>query len=166
MWSGGWCAFNVRSPTARLRLDSPGEARLQAATIVTGSDSHTRLDHVLEVQGLANDPQTTPAVREIAMRELAAMDEDKTVARHYVTAMSAALLDHLSRIATDQNRSEEVREDAASWATTLSETDQLTSAQRLHLVTRARTALDHLGEDHRSRREANRCLAGCWRKAG
>ncbi|TWE13075.1 ParB family chromosome partitioning protein [Rudaeicoccus suwonensis] len=86
-----------------------GKARQQAARAITGRDSSRSLDHVSEVQRLADDPATPKQVREIARRELAGMEADGTVYGHYLTVRAAASTVALGRLADDPAQPEMVR---------------------------------------------------------
>jgi ParB family chromosome partitioning protein len=66
-----------------------GDARAQAARAVTGRRSDFTLEHVLEIQRLANDPAASAHVRETAARELEALDRDHKVNRHYLVVKAA-----------------------------------------------------------------------------
>ena len=66
-----------------------GIARFQAAKAITGKRSEFTLEHVLEVERLANDPGTPDNVRTVAIRGLAAMDADGKVHGHYLTVKAA-----------------------------------------------------------------------------
>jgi ParB family chromosome partitioning protein len=66
-----------------------GDARAQAARAVTGRRSDFTLEHVLEIQRLANDPAASAHVRETAARELEAIEHDHKVNRHYLVVKAA-----------------------------------------------------------------------------
>ena len=66
-----------------------GAARRQAARAITGKDSSWSLEHVAEVQRLAEDPANSEQLRQIARRELAGMDADGTVNGHYQIVQAA-----------------------------------------------------------------------------
>lgn len=90
-----------------------GKARRQAARAITGRNSHTSLERVVEVQRLADDPDTSDLVRQVARRELAGMDADGRVYGHYLTVQAAASTDTLARLAADPELPETVRARAA-----------------------------------------------------
>lgn len=99
-----------------------GRARRQAARAITGRSSYWSLEHVAEVQRLAQDPDASEEVREVARRELAEMDTDGTVHRHYLTVRAAASTDALARLAEDPELPETVRSRAAGELDTLDRT--------------------------------------------
>lgn len=69
--------------------DHIGKAREQAAQAITGKKSFSALNHVLDVQHLAENPATPDQLRLIAQRELAAMDQDGKINPHYLTVQAA-----------------------------------------------------------------------------
>lgn len=68
---------------------SDRKSRAQAAQLVTGTNSYTRLEQVSEIQQLAAAPDTPPALREFAAAELSEMDADGTVFGHYQRVKAA-----------------------------------------------------------------------------
>lgn len=66
-----------------------GAARRQAARAITGKDSSWSLEHVAEVQRLAEDPASSERLRQIARRELAGMDADGKINGHYLAVQAA-----------------------------------------------------------------------------
>jgi ParB family transcriptional regulator, chromosome partitioning protein len=100
------------SPSVSART-AAGAARRQAARAITGRDSSWSLEHVIEVQRLAEDQSISESVREIARRELAAMDADGTINGHYLTVQAAARTDVLAALAEDPAQPQPVRQRAA-----------------------------------------------------
>lgn len=90
-----------------------GKARRQAARAITGRSSYWSLEHVAEVQRIANDQAVPESVRDVARRELAAMDADGTIHPHYLTVQAAATTDVLARLAGDPTQPATVRDHAA-----------------------------------------------------
>jgi ParB family chromosome partitioning protein len=68
---------------------SDRKSRAQAAQLVTGTNSYTRLEQVTEIQQLASTPDTPAALREFATAELSRMDADGTVFSHYQRVKAA-----------------------------------------------------------------------------
>jgi ParB family chromosome partitioning protein len=66
-----------------------GISSFQAAKAITGKRSEFTLEHVLEVERLAEDPATSANVRAIATRELTAMNTDGKVHGHFLTVRAA-----------------------------------------------------------------------------
>lgn len=86
-----------------------GKARQRAARAVTGKNSYWSLEHVREVQRLADDPAIPEHVRRLARRELAAMDADGTINGHYLRVRAAATAADLAHLAEDPGRPAAVR---------------------------------------------------------
>lgn len=95
-------------------FSAAGDVRRQAARAITGRNSYSSLEHVIEVQRLAEDPASPNAVREIARRELEAMDADGKINGHYLTVKAAASTEELARLAADPAQLRAVKQDAAS----------------------------------------------------
>lgn len=66
-----------------------GDASKKAALAVTGTRSDLTLERVLEVQRLAESPDTPAPLRELARVEYEAMDERRTVAAPYAKVKAA-----------------------------------------------------------------------------
>ena len=96
-----------------------GKARRQAARAITGRSSYWSLEHVAEVQRIANDQTVPESVRDVARRELAAMDADGTIHPHYLTVQAVATTDALARLADDPSQPASVRDHAARELTLL-----------------------------------------------
>lgn len=60
-----------------------GDARAQAAQMVTGTNSYSRLEQVSEIQRIADDATSPARVHEVAVAELAELDADGKVFGHY-----------------------------------------------------------------------------------
>ena len=108
-----------RSDVSGLGVAGAGKARRQAARAITGRSSYWSLEHVAEVQRIADDPDAPDQLRELAGRELAAMDADGTIHPHYLTVQAAATTDALARLAQDPAQPATVREHAARELTLL-----------------------------------------------
>ena len=87
-----------------------GDARALAARTVTGTRSDLTLERVLEIQRLAEDPSTPSFVRETAVRELQAMDQNQAVKPHFLVVKAAQATDELQRLVADQAQPADVRE--------------------------------------------------------
>ncbi|NHN55847.1 ParB N-terminal domain-containing protein [Calidifontibacter sp. DB0510] len=90
-----------------------GKARRQAARAITGRSSYWSLEHVADVQRIAEDRGAPEALRNLARRELAAMDADGTIHPHYLTVQAAASTTALARLADDVAQPATVRDHAA-----------------------------------------------------
>ncbi|HEX4400137.1 MAG TPA: ParB/RepB/Spo0J family partition protein [Galbitalea sp.] len=91
-----------------------GDARAQAARAVTGQRSDLTLERILEVQHLAQDPTAPTEVREIAVRELSALDRDRRVNGHYLVVKAAQGTGELQQLALDPAQPADVRQAATS----------------------------------------------------
>ena len=58
---------------------APGKTRAQAATAVTGQDSHQRLDRIGNIQDLASDADVPEVVREVAAESLSSINNGASV---------------------------------------------------------------------------------------
>lgn len=96
-----------------------GAVRRQAARAITGRDSSWSLEHVNEVQRIADDPATSQRLRELAVRELAAMDADGKINGHHLTVQAAVSTERLTQLADDASQPVAVREQAARELTML-----------------------------------------------
>jgi ParB family chromosome partitioning protein len=127
-----------------------GKAREQAARAITGQDSSKSLDRVIEVQHLADDPDTPDPVREVARRELAQMDTDGKVYGHYLSVQAAASTDALARLAEDPELPETVRSRAAGELDTLDRTQppaELVKAAHAAIARATHSTPDHDSAD-------------------
>jgi ParB family chromosome partitioning protein len=88
-----------------------GESRIQAAQAI-GAGSYRTLEHVAEVQRLADDPATPLELQEVAVRELAAMDTEGKVNGHFLTVEAAVATAELGGLAADAAESPDVRQEA------------------------------------------------------
>ena len=117
---------------------SAGEARAQAARMVTGRNSYTSLERVSELQRLAAD-QTQPAsVRERATAELEGIDAGGSItAAHQRTRVELSLAE-LDQIAADTSLAAAVRARATQDAASLRAAQaQTRSAELEHLAAEA-----------------------------
>lgn len=64
-------------------------SRAKAARLVTGRKSYTRLEQIGQLQGLAVDPTTPAAIRDIANQALHRIEVDGTVNGHYQRVKTA-----------------------------------------------------------------------------
>lgn len=119
-------AATVAAPT--------GDARVQAAAAITGTQSYTTLERVSEVQRIADDPTFPEDVRDLAAVEMAAMDADGTVAGHYRAVKTSAVTTELERLAADPDQPTDVRDHAAQTLRHLRRHDDDRPAELLHLA--------------------------------
>lgn len=89
-----------------------GKARVQAARMVTGRDSHTTLERVGELQRLAADETQPDAVRRRAAMELAGVEGGGSVTAAHQRTRAELALTGLDQAATDPDTPLDVREQA------------------------------------------------------
>jgi ParB family chromosome partitioning protein len=94
-----------QSPTPK----TSGEARTQAARAVTGRDSRSMLEQVVELQRLAADDDADPMVRQAAAEALLELNQDGKVNGRYLRVKLAQHTSTLARMAEDPNQAEPVR---------------------------------------------------------
>nr|WP_237467149.1 ParB N-terminal domain-containing protein [Leucobacter chromiireducens] len=95
---------------------SAGEARVQAARMVTGRGSQTMLEQIGRLKDLAHDDTRPERIRSQAMAELARIEAGGKVHGAHLRMNAALSLDELDRIAADPAQSEPVRAQAAASA--------------------------------------------------
>jgi ParB-like chromosome segregation protein Spo0J len=89
-------------------------ARSQAARAVTGRDSRSMLEHVVELQNIAADDAEDEPVRQAAAEALIDLNQDGKVEGRYLRVKLAQHTAALSRYAEDPNTSDAVRTAAAA----------------------------------------------------
>ncbi len=95
---------------------SAGEARVQAARMVTGRGSQTMLEQIGRLKDLAHDDTRPEHIRAQAMAELARIEAGGKVHGAHLRMNAALSLDELDRIAADTSQPEPVRAQAAASA--------------------------------------------------
>jgi len=95
---------------------SAGEARVQAARMVTGRGSQTMLEQIGRLKYLANDDTRPEHIRAQAFEELARIEAGGKVHGSHLRMNAALSLDELDRLATDPATPEMVRAQAATSA--------------------------------------------------
>ncbi|WP_125100211.1 ParB N-terminal domain-containing protein [Leucobacter chromiireducens] len=96
---------------------SAGEARVQAARMVTGRGSQTMLEQIGRLKDLANDDTRPEHIRAQAAEELARIEAGGKVYGSHLRMNAALSLDELDRLAADPDTPEMVRVQAATSAT-------------------------------------------------
>lgn len=95
---------------------SVGEARVQAARMVTGRGSQTMLEQIGRLKDLANDDSRPDHIRTQAAEELARIEAGGKVHGAHLRMNAALSLDELDRIAADPTQPELVRAQATASA--------------------------------------------------
>lgn len=99
-----------------------GDAREQAARLITGTDSSQRLERIAHLQNLAENPGQSEEVRQRARAELAAIDTGSPVSPAFQRLNAHTSVAELERIASDTDVDEIVRHHAQVAAHSLRET--------------------------------------------
>ncbi|SDU77124.1 ParB N-terminal domain-containing protein [Jiangella alkaliphila] len=122
-----------------------GDSRAQAARMVTGHRSYTKLEQINTLREVADDPDADPVVRDAARAELKQIEDGSPVNPAYQRIRSLTALTGLDQLATDPTQPAGVRQDAAREATHL----------RDHADDQRADELRRLAEDalHRVRRQ-------------
>jgi ParB family chromosome partitioning protein len=95
---------------------SAGEARVQAARMVTGRGSQTMLEQIGRLKDLANDDTRPEHIRAQATEELARIEAGGKVHGSHLRMNAVLSLDELDRLAADPGTPEMVRAQAATSA--------------------------------------------------
>lgn len=91
-----------------------GKTRVQAAKAVTGKDSHSMLEQVVELQQIAAAETEAPEIRQEAAEALIELNTDGKVNGRYLRVKILQALAALQRAADDPAEPEAVRQAAAS----------------------------------------------------
>ncbi|GGM49577.1 ParB N-terminal domain-containing protein [Microbacterium saperdae] len=91
-----------------------GKTRIQAAKAVTGRDSHSMLDQVVELKQIAASDAEHPEVRQAAAEALLELNTDGKVNGRYLRVKLLQALNTLDRWALDPDEPDAVREAAAA----------------------------------------------------
>ena len=91
-----------------------GKTRVQAAKAVTGRDSHSMLDQVVELKQVAASDGEHPEVRQAAAEALLELNTDGKVNGRYIRVKLLQALNTLDRWAVDPDEPDAVREAAAA----------------------------------------------------
>ncbi|MGN7862930.1 ParB N-terminal domain-containing protein [Microbacterium sp. 22303] len=86
-----------------------GKTRVQAAKAVTGYDSHSKLDQVVELQHIAASDDEHPEVRQAAAEALIELNADGKVNGRYLRVKIQQATTALAQTADDPNHPEPVR---------------------------------------------------------
>lgn len=91
-----------------------GKTRVQAAKAVTGRDSHSMLDQVVELQQIAAADAEEPEIRQAAAEALIELNADGKVNGRYLRVKALQALAGLQRAADDPAEPDTVREAAVA----------------------------------------------------
>ena len=121
---------------------SSGEARVQAAQKVTGTDSHQRLERINELKTIAADQTEHPLVRQDAADALVELNQDGKVTPRWQRVKLGQHLTLLDQTAADPAMSEAARQAAAETAAAVRA--QTSPADALREAKQGLTRLDNL----------------------
>lgn len=96
-----------------------GEARAQAAQMITGRKSYTSLERINELRELAENPETPEHVRARALQELEGIDSGASITAAHQRTRAEVSLAELDQLADDPAQMLPVREAARHEATRL-----------------------------------------------
>lgn len=110
---------------------SAGEARVQAARMVTGRGSQTMLEQIGRLKDLANDDTRPAHIRAQASDELARIEQGGKVHGAHLRLNTALSLEELDRIANDPESPEILRNQAVASAAEVRAADEGTRTAEL-----------------------------------
>lgn len=119
-----------------------GKTRVQAAKAVTGRDSHSMLDQVVELQQIAASETEHPDVRQEAAEALIELNTDGKVNGRYLRVKLAQAVTSLARIAQDTGQATSVRQAAEAELETIQ--TQTSPKDTLREITRALAHIEEL----------------------
>lgn len=125
---------------ANLAAPSPhgaGDARAQAARLVTGRAAYTTLERLGRLRDLAGDPAQPEHIRSQAAEEVARIDAGGKVYGAHLRMNTALSLTELDRIAQDPQQPQLVRAQAASSAASVRTNGDASTAELEQLATEA-----------------------------
>ena len=102
------------TPPQQTSTTGGGKTRVQAAKAVTGRDSHSMLDQVVELKQIAASDTEHPEVRQGAAEALLELNTDGKVNGRYLRVKLLQALNALQRWALDPDEPDAVREAAAA----------------------------------------------------
>lgn len=102
------------TPPQQTNTTGGGKTRVQAAKAVTGRDSHSMLDQVVELKQIAASDNEHPEVRQGAAEALLELNTDGKVNGRYLRVKLLQALNALQRWALDPDEPDAVREAAAA----------------------------------------------------
>lgn len=121
--------------------DTPaGEARVQAAQIVTGRDSHKTLERIGRIEALANDESQPASVRRQAAEEVARLRAGGKVYPSHLRVNAELSLAELDQLAGDPSQPVAVREQARIEADSVRAAEQEARAAELEQLAKAALA--------------------------
>ncbi|WOF21937.1 ParB N-terminal domain-containing protein [Microbacterium betulae] len=121
--------------------DTPvGEARVQAARMVTGRDSHKTLERIGRIEDIANDASQPASVRRQAAEEVARLRAGGSVYPSHLRVNAELSLAELDQLAADPAQSAGLREQARTEAETVRAAEREARAAELEQLAQAALA--------------------------
>lgn len=133
---------NGENPRSDGRADSAppsqgvGRSREQAARLVTGHGSYSRLEQIGDLQRIAGDERTDASVRALAVTELEGIDRGGAVSSAHQRVSAHHSLAELEAIAADLSRPAGVRHASSASAARLHAVERTASAAELEQLAR------------------------------
>lgn len=131
-----------------------GRSREQAARLVTGHGSYSRLEQIGDLQRIAGDESTEASVRALAVSELDGIDRGGAVSSAHQRVSAHNSLSELEAIAADLSRPAGVRHASSASAARLHAVERTASAAELEQL--AREALARVKAAKRSANGSHR----------
>ncbi|WP_416779751.1 ParB N-terminal domain-containing protein [Microbacterium lacticum] len=119
---------------------SAGEARVQAARMVTGRDSHKTLERIGRIEDIAADESQPASVRKQAAEEVARLREGGSVYPSHLRVNAELSLAELDQLAADPGQRAELREQARHEAETVRAAEREAKAAELERLAQAALA--------------------------
>lgn len=113
-----------------------GRSREQAARLVTGHGSYSRLEQIGDLQRIAGDESTDVSVRALAVAELDGIDRGRAVSSAHQRVSAHHSLAELEAIAADLSRPVGVRHASSASAARLHAVERTASAAELEQLAR------------------------------
>ncbi|PZF86152.1 ParB N-terminal domain-containing protein [Jiangella anatolica] len=154
---GGQQASSDGAAESAAPLTGAGDSRAQAARMVTGHRSYTKLEQINTLRELAEDLDAEPAIRDAARAELKQIEDGAPVNPAYERVRSLAALSGLDGLAGDPEQPAAVRQDAAREAVRIRDHADDHRADELRRL--AEDALDRVRNQQSSRRRPRRPAA-------
>ncbi len=121
--------------------DTPaGEARVQAARMLTGRDSHKTLERIGRIEGIAADESQPDSVRRQAAEEVARLRAGGSVYPSHLRMNAELSLAELDQLAADPAQPAELREQARDEAEAVRATEREAKAAELEQLAQAALA--------------------------
>ncbi len=122
------------------RETTSGEARVQAAIMLTGRDSHTTFERIGRLEDLAADESQPESVRRLAAEEVERIRAGEKVYPSHLRINTELSLAELDRLAADASQPAGLREQARSEAAGVRQAEQEAKAVEMEALAKAALA--------------------------